>query len=59
MPTPQIQQVSYKAPVQKSCSYTETKPISKTGTAVKANTAAAYNPFVTKDRVENGIFIGQ
>ena len=57
VPTPQIQHGSYKSPVQKSYSYTETKPTANTGTAVKANITAdktAYNPYVTKDRVENG-----
>ena len=57
MPTPQIQHGSYKAPAQKSYSYTETKPAANTGTAVKANITAdktAYNPYVTKDRVDKG-----
>ena len=56
MPTPQIQHGSFKPPVQKSYSYTETKPTANTGTAVKANITAdktAYNPYATKDRVEN------
>jgi len=56
VPTPKTQHGSVKPPVQKTYSYTETKPISKTGTAVKANFTAgktAYNPYVSKDRVDD------